>query len=345
MSENETFEHEDEGILRKIQKLIDKAYGNTTDAEQAALLAKADELMLRYSIDALRLMDPLRPNTAPRVHNSQPVVRVMRVEFQGGDYYTNAAMVTLFRHVARHLFVRIGNITWKEAKVVGYPADLEILEMFFTKLKLHLVASLVPRPTHGKPWQESMANMKNAGYRWQDIHYRLSEAALPDYPYTGQVWERRFGVKFTAEMKKLADKGVIMERNTSSNLENWRYDFINAYVTRLGQRLTEVRSATIGDNPNLPALLKDKKSEVDEAYWNEFPNERPHAPDCQCDQCHGICHDPACKREQCKRAAKERMKPVRYRKVQTRAYNGSAYRAGASAANSADLGTGGALKS
>jgi hypothetical protein len=91
-------------------------------------------------------------------------------------------------------------------------------------------------------------------------------------------------------------------------------------------------------------LLNDKKSAVDEAFYDAFPDMRPHPATCECDTCHGYCSDPTCTRPKCKNWQKDSKRPVRYRAEPSRAYNGLAYSSGAKAADRADLSAGGSLK-
>lgn len=318
--------------LSRIQKLIDKAYGNTTEEEKRSLLAKADELMLKFSIDQMQLQDPNRPNTAPKITGSKPELRDITFTFQQAgddplDWDVRSAMRTMFGAVADHLFVKVAAIKQESAQCVGYPADLDFLEMYFLGLKMHIVANLSPDVDPESVWQMSLHPLKLSGLKWQDVHERLK--SHPDYPYKDQRWERKIGVRFTAEYKKFFPE----ERVSPTNMRVWRSDFISGYVQTLRTRLHEARKETFQDNPNLPALVEDKKSVVQEALWDLFPDLKPHPDDCDCDGCHR-CSDKSCQRSRC-RMAKMPAPRVRYRNM-----NMSAYRAGGSVAKTADLGGG-----
>lgn len=320
-------------MLTRIQKLIDKAYGNTTEEEKKSLLAKADELMVKFSIEQFQLQDPNRPNTAPNVKGSQPELRHINFTFREEgddplDWDVKSAMKTMFHGVCEHLFVRIGSINSEQAHCVGYPADLDFLEMYFLGLKMHIVANLSPSVDPEITWQENLHPLKMSGRTWEAIHYKLMNGH-PDYPYKDQQWERKIGVRFTAEYKKQEGN----RRVTPTNMRVWRTDFISGYVRRLQQRLIESRRETIRQNENLPALIADKKSVVDEALWAQFPDLRPCPEGCQCDKCH-ICSDKECQRVRCRRSRMPAPR-VRYRNLNTSAYN-----AGTRIANTADIGGG-----
>jgi hypothetical protein len=312
-------------FLRKVQGLVDKANGNTTDEEARALLAKADELMVKYSLDPSMVLDPNRPNSARPVFDEKPERRtIIIMEDATGevDWQLKAALTTLFAYCARHLFVRIGKRSYTEAVVFGYPIDINFLEMFFLRLKIHMFSNMLTTIDPEKPWVEILVGLKNMGYRWEDIHYKFRDANHPGYPFNGQYWERRFGVRFTAEAKRYTELHGL-PRNKSSNPVAWRADFVDGYVGTIYRRLGEMRQATMHDNPNLPALVADKKSKVEEAFYDEFPELRPHPADCQCDYCSAV--------------RRQRNKPVRMSSAGTRNWNLDALAAGGQVAKTADL--------
>lgn len=334
-----------EDALRKIQALIDKAHSTTFEAEARALLQKADALMVKYSVEAFQIMAADRPNTARPVRESKPEQRTITLleGDTGADPYMRMTLSSIFRSCAQHLFVRVIDYNYREAKVLGYPVDLDFLEMYFLKIKLHMFSNMLMTVDSSKPWVEVLVGLKNMGYKWIDCHYKLREHT--GYPYRESEWERRFGVTFTAKMKKFCEENDV-PRNSSSNPQAWREDFLDGFSGRLSGRLREMRQTTLNENPNLPALLNDKKSEVDEAYYDLVPSARPHPEDCQCDTCHFMkCSDDSCTRPRCVQYREDRKKPVRRgRAAPMRTFNRDAYGAGRTVAEKADLSTTGSLK-
>lgn len=313
-----------EDLLRKIQALVDKAHGNTTDAEAQALLSKADELMVKYSIEDSMLLDPNRPDTARPVFDSVPEMRniVILQDTSGADYVITWGLERMFRAVSEHLFIRVGSLSMNKAKVVGYPIDLNFLEMYFLKLKMHMFSNMLATVDPDKSWVECMARFKNMGYKWEEVHYKLR--AHPDYPHADEYWERKFGVQFTSKMKKFCDENPEFPRNKSSNPRNWQIDYVDGYVRKVVERLREMRKDTVRDNPNLPDLIAGKKDRVTEAFYDEFPDLRPHPETCQCDQCHyKKCTNSDCTRTICQAQRRAKRMPARrtsYRKLNTDAY-------------------------
>lgn len=263
----------EETILQKVQKLIDKALSTTFEAEKQALLAKADELMVKYSIDQLHLLDPNRPNTASYKGASEPELREI---WYFGDSYTQTdvsadlmdSLSTLFWHLAHHLHVRIGYYGWRNSKVVGYPADLDFLQMMFLSVKLDMASKLDPEVNPAIPWEDNLAAFKHAGYKWERMHSKLQRH--PNYKFKDQPWTRPIGVQFTAVYRKWIEAHPEAVRN-KSNPKQWRESFIMGYVYEIRERLAAMRRATMEGNPNLPALVDNKKSLVEQKFLELFP--------------------------------------------------------------------------
>jgi len=326
---------EQDKVLRKIQALVDKAHGGTTDAEAAACLAKADELMVRYSVENFQLLDPKRATTARGVTYDKPEVRdiiILDVESATDlDRYMMLALSRIFQSVAQHLFIKVGSISYKESRVVGYPVDLRFFEMFFLKLKMQMFSEMIVKVDPEGDWVAQVAGLKNMGYKWEQVHYRMQ--GHPDYPAKGMPWSKQAGSKFIGKVNRYF-KDNDVPRNTSSNPAAWRQDYVDGYAARISERLYEMRRATMEANPLLPDLLEGKKSEVMEAYYEAYPDRRPHPPECECENCHyQKCNNQRCQRTICVNARK----PVRYGATRYRVLNGDARNAGRSAANRADL--------
>lgn len=308
---------DDDPILQRVQKLVDKAWSTTFTAERDSLLAKAEALMLKYSLDQFKLLDPNRPQTAAPIKGQDPELRT--IWYFGEGTYVNYEVATpiwqMFYALARHLQCRIGVDRSDYAKVVGYPADLDFLEMMFLSLKLHLLSKVDPHVTSDLSWEQNLIAFKQAGFKWQDIHLKLQNH--PFYPYHNQVWQRNMGVRFTAVYKRYRDANPNEPANTG-NPAVWRRDFIEAYVMEIGDRLRRMRHAALEENRLLPALLNDKGNALERYFMELFPPPPPYIPPPP---------DPNAKPP----------KPMRYRAPKYVAMSHAAMAAGRSAAQTADL--------
>lgn len=261
-------------ILVKVQKLVDKAWSTTFPAEKESLLAKADALMMRYSIDQFKLLDPSRPNTHGSVVNAKPILHEMWYFGQDNDMPEDGnirdAIHQMWYSLATHFGCRVGYFGWRSAKVVGYQADIDFLEMMFLSLKLHLITNADPMCVPEVSWEGNVIAMKQSGMKWEQIHEKLQRH--PSYPLVGREWSKSVGLRMYAVHKDWRDANPDEIANTG-NPAQWRRSFVTGYVAEIRDRLAQMRRATMAaeENRNLPALLADKKSEVDEAFLIFFP--------------------------------------------------------------------------
>ena len=318
-----------EGILAKVQKLLDKAWSTTFDAEKQALLDKADALMTKYSIDQFLLLDPSRPNTAAAVKAATPEVRTIRYFDEGNmdlGLETLDLMSQLFYHLASHNHVRMGMYGYREARVVGYNADLDFLEMMFLGLKLHVITTVSPRCDPAKTWGENVALMKGAGYKWEEIHEHLLKH--PGYPKRDAPWSKSVGLRMYDEYKKWCEANLNEdERRVKANPKQWREGFLYGYVAEVRDRLGRMRQESLKSNPNLPDVLASKKNPLDEMLWEHFPHLRPPTEE----------ERAAREAERLEREKADRRKPVRQRAPRVRYVSAAAAEAGRRSARTADL--------
>jgi hypothetical protein len=316
----------EERIMDRIQKLVDKAMSTEFEPEQQALLQKADALMMQYSIDQMQLN--MRAAQSPGIKGQEPELRQVSMylpdETNEVAYEVRSALSSMFSALARHYHIKLAyyakNVELGCVAVVGYPSDIDFLEMMFVQLKMHMVTNLDPKVDVSQPWVVSVANLKTSGRKWDKIHEMMQ--AHPGYPRRGEPWSKSCGLTMYGQYKKFVEKAGLDYVGTSSP-ENWRSDFIAGYVERIQRRLLEMRSETVAQNDMLPALFRDKDQIVLEAYYEMFPEQRPHPDDCQCQTCKDARRPlPVGRRRSYGR--------VRYR-------NGAAMAVGGKVANSADL--------
>ena len=131
----------DQRVLDRVRKLLAKAEHPGTPVEEAqAFSAKASALMAAYAIDqALLEADPHTSST--------PVVRQIEVD----PPYAMPRAVLLDR-VARAHRVRVvigpdGGSGRRQCSLVGFPIDLEVVEVLFTSLLLQASTAMVHAST------------------------------------------------------------------------------------------------------------------------------------------------------------------------------------------------------
>lgn len=279
----------EERIMDRIQKLIDKAMSTEFKPEQDALLQKADALMMQHSIDQMQLEQ--RAATSPGVKHQAPELRWVAMyapeETSDVAWEVRSALNSMFMSLASHYHTKIAHHLTSgpvgSVGVVGYPSDLDFLEMMFVQLKLHMVLNLDPKVDVSQPWVVSVYNLKTSGRKWEQIHRMMQ--AHPGYPRRGEEWSKSCGLTMYGQYKKFVADSPERDYVGTSSPETWRSDFIYGYVRDIQVRLREMRQQTVAENDNLPVLFKDKDAAVTDAFFELFPEQKPHEPGCQCESC------------------------------------------------------------
>jgi hypothetical protein len=132
----------DQRVLDRVRKLLAKAEHPGTPVEEAqAFSAKASALMAAYAIDQALLEAATTASGQPA--SSTPIVRQIDVE----PPYAMPRAVLLDR-VARAHRVRVvigpdGGSGRRQCSLVGFPVDLEVVEVLFTSLLLQASIAMV----------------------------------------------------------------------------------------------------------------------------------------------------------------------------------------------------------
>lgn len=313
-------------IMRKVQALLAKADSTTFGEERDAFLAKADQLMMAYQIEAFEL--EFRKDKTQR---RKPELRIYEYGTTGSRE-ADDQMVQVFKALADMIGIKLGFWGWRTSKAVGYPEDLDYLDMLFTNIRLHLALKLEPKADPKLTIGENAAMLKEAGLTWERIHEQLFKVGLITDPDTRPVRIRIYN-HYKKFLKEDGDR-----KQVYANPDVWRRNFILGYTSELTNRIYEMSNERRKAAQGHELVLASMKDDLLEALYEHFPHLRPHAPDCNCDECHR-CGKPTCQRPNCVAARK----PVRYssraRTVRELKYDASAASAGASAARTMDLGS------
>lgn len=339
-------------ILSRVRALLAKADSSGFDEEADAFRAKADELMTLYAIESFELAQKLDPNKreSPEVRN---------FEF-GADEDLSTTLYTSFYYLADLTRCKMGVLYHQSAKVVGYSADLDYLDLLMTSVLTEIVRKMSPTVDRTKSYEENMYVIKAAGAKWQQV-YELLLPAFPerfskvltdltpedydDLPeYLGKTYIRlgddfyprklphSVGVRFTGEYKKHCEKFDLSRIMVSPSV--YRRSFLTGFTTTLRERIHELKKAQQKATEGHGLVLASRDGDLNETLWENFPNLRPHDADCDCESCHyRRCKDSSCGRRLCREARK----PVRYRRVPEKAFSSAASSAGSRAAKNVNL--------
>lgn len=301
-----------EDVLRIASGLMAKAMDPATGPEERdSFKIKADTMIAEWAIEEFEL------GQADQTKRVKPELREMRYPMTS-DEDVNEAITQMFYAVAMHCGCKLGLYGWKYSKVVGFPTDLDYLEMMFLSIQMQMVMEINPTWDPAREEGENLHLMKGVGMKWEDIHYLQNP---------GQPWERRIGVRYTNVYKAWAEKHGIERMN--SNPKTYRVTFIEAYSRKIRWRLTEMQKARDEATSGKGLVLADRNSDLLEALYEFFPNLRPHPDTCKC--------------ASCRPAASTGRSVARYKAPAQRRIDERAWSAGMAAAERADLSGGAKL--
>jgi hypothetical protein len=215
---------------------------------------------------------------------------------------------------------------------VGYPADIDYLDMMFTSVRTHLSANISPKASRSLTEEQNIALLKEAGMKWQDVFYEMCKAGF--YPESNGVWARRYGVRFTkVYTDHCAREG---KHRTYASPTVYRRSFLSGYTGEVRQRLYAMREHRKEEveEKGYGIVLANRADQIKDLLYELFPDKKPHPPECDCDRCHSRkCHDPNCTRRGC--VAKR--KPVRYSRVSDPVVDRAVIKKGRQVGATADL--------
>ena len=159
-----------ENLLRKIRALLTQAEDPAaTPAEAEAFSAKAQEMMVRYSIDQA-LVDAEKPGT-----RETPVLRVFPMEegYTKPKMYLLAGIAGAFStNVVRHESGGTATL-----HIIGFQSDLNLIDTLYTSLLLQGMRALNRERRSDRSFRTSFwyGFAQRASQRAEDTHKRVTE--------------------------------------------------------------------------------------------------------------------------------------------------------------------------
>jgi len=320
-------------ILERVRGLLAKADSTEFEEEAQSLRQKADELMLVYAIEAFEL-----DMTKPKHEREKPEVR--QFNYSHPNKHVHEAMSRIFYELSRLCRCKMGFYGWSFSKVVGYPADLDYLDLLMTSVMVQFANKLDPKPSPSLSYEDNLYLLKTAGFKWQKCY----ELMLPYYPerfaagltdlapdqVANNNWARQdniilgdkvylrkmprnIGVRFTGEYKKHCENNNL--DRVMSNPETYQRNFADGFMWTLVNRIYDMRQAQKSASTGSELVLANRDGDLEEKLYEEFPEKRPCPPGCTC----------------------SKHKPVRYAREVERKVDYAAKNAGSTAARNVDL--------
>lgn len=243
--------------LRQIRALLDKADVTTFPEEADALRAKADDLMLAYAIQEHEV-----EMAKPKNERKPPTMRQVNIVDAASP--VRDQMLQLISAIASHSRCRIvfygsRNKTGQvSAKLVGFPSDIDYVEMLFTSLRVQMSSCIDPKPDPNMTEIENIVMLKEAGVKWE----RIWNLLFPEEP-----WNPKCNL-FSRYRSYCKEHG--REPHNTAPITYIR-NFADGYVQKITRRLFEIREAQQTVTTGKDLVLYDRKKEVEDLFRQTFP--------------------------------------------------------------------------
>ena len=239
------------------------------EAARATYREKAEAMMREYRIEEEQAIATESTAAVPvldviTIMESRAYSNPLRQHYWG-----------MWSRIATHCGVRsVGQYTnWSsddtsqlQAKVVGYEGDIRYAELLFTAARLVFMTRIDARVDRGLSDQENCYFMRNSGMKRNEIARMLWGSAPTDGPAHGRVQKL-----YLAECTKRGEAPRVSGRGIQ--VEIYREAYAKGFVNELSWRLQNASAAV--DKASGGLVLHGRKERVDEAFYTEFPTQRP----------------------------------------------------------------------
>jgi len=264
-----------DSLLRQISGLLAKAESTEFEGERQSFMAKADELMMKYSVELWELEQA----NQGRIDQRQPVIRDFDYgfAFESGPFPEIAdALWSMFCGVARHANCVIvfhkqhysgesrmakGNVV----PIIGTESDLGYFTLLFTSLMTQLVDAIHPKVDPNKGYEENLRTFREAGWGWLEVAKVMQEAG---YDLGMTVSDARHK---EAHAYRRWCKRVGVDQNYA-HFKTYRRNFGAGFASQIDTRLREMRvkvAESVGSGMEL--ALRDQLEINREFMFVEFP--------------------------------------------------------------------------
>jgi len=256
-------------ILRKVQGLLSKAeHANTGEAEADAFRGKAEELMQRYRIEESMLINS-------GTGNAVPVLKTWGVCASDSPFVNT--LYALMYYVCEHSGVRM-TYTWGPdpdndgkrsllAKMVGYESDLRYAIMLYVTIHMTFSGKMEPKFDAALSDEDNVYALRNSGVSRARIAVIMGWGDMHDGPSHAKVTK-----VYKKACERRGEDPLLVGRGNSLTL--FRESYAQAFTAEINRRLKAMRTQA-GVNNAGELVLANRKENVAEAFYNEFPELRP----------------------------------------------------------------------
>jgi uncharacterized protein DUF2786 len=260
-------------MLKRVQDLLSRAASTDFAPEAESCRDKANELMMRYSIEEFELVQQGQDRPKPvfrKVGASWMVAYDLPYEVRSSLYQIFHACA----QYSRTMVAPSGTAGWDgdeyKLGIVGTEADIDYLELMFTSLYMECVMRMAPSVNKNRPMIENLVALKEVGHKWAYIGEELYRIGQLDQPYT-----RNTGVRFTKLYSDYCKKHGRDQVKISP--EVFKRSFINGFTYGVRAKLQEMMEANDRqfETEGAGIVLRDMRHDVAEFFAAMFPPPPP----------------------------------------------------------------------
>jgi hypothetical protein len=174
--------------------------------------------------------------------------------------------------------------------VYGVESDVAYLDLLFTDLFIQLFAKLRPVFIPDESLGFNCWVAKEAGMSWEQIAHW---AGMPDKVRKTEVYNSRSGGYdyktsvdgiFVREYKRYCESHGLERRVVHPDA--WAISYTGSFALQIRSRLRNFANESSDRNTSSVALvLRDIRKMAEDALFDDFPDLKPHEPDCKCEEC------------------------------------------------------------
>lgn len=160
-------------MLARIQGLLDtyQSLADTNPEGAQSYLDKAEQLMQKYAVDEAMLSAARQLAGGLVEEPEQRIITFMPANDKLGNQWYNLIIA-----VAKHYDCEFFGWTSGTGYLVGFPSNMDLVEMVYTSLRLQALAKLDPKPNKQLSFDENVYILHEAGIKWQRIAFLMNQA-------------------------------------------------------------------------------------------------------------------------------------------------------------------------
>jgi len=160
-------------MLAKIQGLLDtyQSLVDTNPEGAQSYLDKAEQLMQKYAVDEAMLSAARQLAGGLVEEPEQRIITFMPANDKLGNQWYNLIIA-----VANHYDCEFFGWTSGSGYLVGFPSNMDLVEMVYTSLRLQALSKLDPKPNKDLDFDENVYILHEAGIKWQRIAFLMNQA-------------------------------------------------------------------------------------------------------------------------------------------------------------------------